>query len=77
MENKAVEKEIDNLIQKRGALSTYTFLLTGGIVGIFLTLHSIVQFILIIAGIFIGIIFLKGLLNIEDRINLLIKELRK
>jgi hypothetical protein len=76
MENKAIEKEIDSLIQKRGTLATYTFFLAGGVIGLFLTLDNFLKLFLFIGGIFLFIIFLKDLLNIEDRINSLIKELK-
>ncbi|OGI17992.1 MAG: hypothetical protein A2287_06715 [Candidatus Melainabacteria bacterium RIFOXYA12_FULL_32_12] len=73
----AVKKEIDNLINKRSNLLTLIIVIGGGNIGLFFNLTSVLRLSLFFTGIILFVFFLKGLLNVEEKINLLIKELKE
>ncbi|MDD3012521.1 MAG: hypothetical protein PHC34_02315 [Candidatus Gastranaerophilales bacterium] len=77
MEKDATKKEIDSLISKRSNHFAFLVVLGGGSIGLLFNLDSILKIIFFIIGLVLITIFLRGLLNIEDKINDLIKELRE
>jgi hypothetical protein len=70
------QKEIDNLINKRSNLTTIVLVIAGGALSLFISLDNIIKVFLFIMGMLFFVFFLKGLLNIEERIYKLIKELK-
>ncbi len=70
-----IKLEFQHLINKRNNLIAIILVISTGIVGLIYTLDNPISSVLLIIGIPVIIIFVKGLLNIEDQIKCLIKEI--
>ena len=77
MAKEAILKQIDNLISKRNNLLTLVIVLAGGSIGLTFNFHDKWRIILFFLGIISFVFFLINMLNIDDRINSLIKDLKE
>ncbi len=73
---KDIEKEIDSLIAKRSNFTTILIVLATGIMGVTLN-FKFAYLIPVIAGVGLFIFFMNAMLNTDEQINCLTKELKK
>lgn len=74
--NDGIKKEIDFLLAKRSSYVTIFILSISGTIGIVFN-FKVGYLILMGIGFLLSILFLKGISNIDKKINCLIKELKK
>ncbi len=71
-----IKKEIDSLIAKRSNFTTIVIVVITGTIGLTLN-FKLIYLPLILLGISIAVFFFYGILNIEEKIKCLLKELEK
>jgi len=75
MNEKQINKNIENYIDLRKILWTTTIVLTGGIVALLLNMDSLLKLGLIIVGVGLDTIFIRFIIDINKDIHKLIKKL--
>lgn len=75
MNEKQINKNIENYIELRKILWTTVIVLTGGIVALLLNMDSLLKLGLIIVGVGLDAIFIKFIIDINKDIHELIKKL--
>lgn len=74
MNEKQINKNIENYIEIRKSLWTTAIVLTGGIITILLNLDSLLKLGLVIAGVGLDIIFIRLIIETNKDIHKLIKK---
>lgn len=73
-----LKEENNNLIQLRTSLITLIIVLTGGLVGLTISADfSLIKLFFIFLGLYFDLLFLRNVINVNDKIIRNVKEMKK